>query len=125
MPAPMHGFLVIAGQAVLAVGVTVLLTRAFLLRTGEIPFTATRVPSTRDLPMSFVRYMVIFPAFVFFVVNHEPWVEASAIHLVATVALLAGIYVLVGWMRTEYLRRSDSNSPASDTVLVNRLGLQE
>jgi len=124
-PMVMHGWIEIAAQAVLAVGVTVLLTQAFLLRTCEIPFTATRVPSTRDLPISFVRYIVIFPAFVFFVVNHEPWVEASAMHLAETIALLAGIYTLLSWMRTQYLTQTDSNLPANDPVLVNRLGLQE
>ncbi len=124
-PGSMHGWLAIAAQVVLAVGVTVLLARVFLLRIREIPFTATRVPSTRDLPMSFVRYMVIFPAFVLYVVEHERWVEAKIANLAVTVVLLTGIYLLLEWMRGEYLKRRETNSAADDAVLLNQLGLQE
>jgi hypothetical protein len=124
-PASMHRWLPIAAQVVVAVGMTVLLTRVFLLRIREIPFTVTRVPSTRDLPISFVRYMVIFPWLVLYVVGHEAWVESSVMNLALTVVLLAGIYLLLGWMRTEYLKRRESDSAADDSVLVHRLGLQE
>jgi hypothetical protein len=124
-PASMHGWLTIAAQLVLAVGLAILLTRVFLMRIQEIPFTATRVPSTRDLPISFVRYMVIFPAFVLFVVEHQRWVESRVTNLAVTVILLAGTYVLLEWMRGEYLKRRETNSAADDAVLLNRLGLQE
>lgn len=124
-PVSMNGWLAMMAQGVLAVGVTVVLTRVFLLRIREIPFTATRVPSTRDLPMSFVRYMVIFPAFVSYVVAREAWVEASLLNLGITVVVFAGIYLLLGWMRAEYLKRRESDRAADDAVLVHRLGLQE
>jgi hypothetical protein len=104
---------------------TVLLTRVFLFRIREIPFTATRVPSTRDLPMSFVRYTVIYPWLVLFVLSREAWVESSVANLALTIVLLAGIYLLLGWMRAEYLKRRESDSAADDAVLMQRLGLQE
>jgi len=124
-PVSMHGWLAVMAQGVLAVGVTVVLTRVFLLRIREIPFTVARVPSTRDLPMSFVRYMVIFPAFVSYVVAREAWVEASLLNLGITVVVFAGFYLVLGWMRAEYLKRRESDRAADDAVLVHRLGLQE
>jgi hypothetical protein len=124
-PASMHGWLAVTSQVVLAVGITVLLTRVFMLRIREIPFTATRIPSTRDLPISFVRYMVIYPWFALFVVEHEAWVESSVMNLALTAVLFIGIYFLLGWMRGEYLKRRESDSPSDDAVLVHRLGLQE
>lgn len=124
-PASMHRWLSIAAQVVVAVGMTVLLTRVFLLRIREIPFTATRVPSTRDLPMSFVRYMVIFPWLVLYVVGHEAWVESSVANLALTAVLSIGSYLLLGWMRAEYLKRRESDSAVDDAVLMQRLGLQE
>jgi hypothetical protein len=121
----MRGALPIAAQIVLAIGMTVLLTEFFFLQIREIPFTTARVPSTKDLPISFVRYMVVFPAFVLFVVDRELWVEASVAHLVATVAMFINAYLLLGWMRAVYLKRRESDSAADDAVLVHRLGLQE
>jgi len=124
-PGAMRGALPIAAHIVLAIGTTVLLTKFFFLRIREIPFTTTRVTSTKDLPISFVRYMVVFPAFVLFVVDHELWVEASAIHLIAAVAMFINAYLLLGWMRGVYLKRRESDSAADDAVIVHRLGLQE
>jgi hypothetical protein len=124
-PIAMHGWLAVMTQAVMAVGVTVLSTRALLLQIREIPFTATRVPSTRDLPMSFVRYMVIMPAFVLFVVEQEAWVETSVMDLAVAMVLLAVSYLLLGWIRGEYVKRRESASATDDAVLINRLGLQE
>jgi hypothetical protein len=124
-PATMRAALPVAAQIVVAIGMTVLLTKFFFLRICEIPFTTTRVPSTKDLPISFVRYMVIFPAFVLYVVDREPWVEASVVHLAATVSMFAGMYLLLDWMRVVYLKRRESDSAADDAVLMHRLGLQE
>jgi hypothetical protein len=124
-PVSMYPWPVVTTQVLLAVGITVLLTRVFLLRIREIPFTATRVPSTRDLPISFVRYMVIYPWFVLFVVGHEAWIESSISNLALTAVLLVGIYLLLGWMRAVYLKRRESDSAADDAVLMQRLGLQE
>jgi hypothetical protein len=121
----MRGALPIAAQIVLAMGTTLLLTKFFFLRIREIPFTTTRVPSTKDLPISFVRYMVVFPAFVLYVVDREAWVEASVAHLVATVAIFINVYLLLSWMRAVYLKRRESDSGVDDGVLVHRLGLQE
>jgi hypothetical protein len=124
-PAVQRGLLAVAAQIVVAIGLTVLLAKTFLLRIREIPFTATRVPVTSDLPISFVRYSVIFPAFVLFVIEHEPWIEASAVHLFETTLLFFAAYAFLGYLRRLYLKKRESDSPSGDAVLVHRLGLQE
>lgn len=75
--------------------------------------------------MSFVRYMVIFPAFVLFVVEHEGWVESSVMSLAMTSVLFVGIYLLLQGLRHEYLKRRESDSVGDDASLLNQLGLQE
>lgn len=107
----------------MAIGLTILLARTFLLRIREIPFTATRVPATTDLPISFVRYAVVFPAFVLFVVKHEPRIEADGVHLLTTALWFVAVYVFLGCLRRLYLKKREGDS--DDPVLVHRLGLQE
>jgi len=122
-PAALQGLLPVATQVVTAIGITILLARTFLLRMRDIPFTATRIPATNDLPISFVRYAVLFPAFVFFVVEHEPWVEADAGHLLKTVLCFLAAYVFLGYLRSLYLKKREGD--ADDPALVRRLGLQD
>jgi hypothetical protein len=124
-PPALRGLLPIATQLVMAVGLTILLAKTFLLRIREIPFTATRVPSTTDLPISFVRYAVIFPAFVLFVVEHEPWVEANVNNLLQTLLWFVVAYVGLGYLRRLYLKKREADTASEDAVLFHRLGLQE
>lgn len=122
-PAALRGLLPVVTQIVMAIGLTILLSRTFLLRIREIPFTATRVPATPDLPISFVRYAVVFPAFVLFVVEHEPGIEADGVHLLTTALWFVAVYVFLGCLRRLYLKKREGDS--DDPVLVHRLGLQE
>jgi hypothetical protein len=124
-PALLRGLLPAATQLVTAIGLTILLAKIFLLRIREIPFTATRVPATTDLPISFVRYSVVFPAFVLLVVDHEPWIEASAVHLFMTVIGFVVVYMLLTHLRRLYLKKREAESAAADAVFIHRLGLQE
>jgi hypothetical protein len=124
-PAALRGMLPVATQLVMAVGLTILLTKTCLLRICEIPFTVTRVPATTDLPISFVRYAVIFPAFVFFVVEHEPWIEADVVNLSKTLLWFLVAYVCLSYLRRLYLKKREADSASGDAVLVHRLGLQE
>jgi hypothetical protein len=118
-----RGALPIATQIVIAIGLPIMLAKAFLLRIHEIPFTATRTPATTDLPISFVRYAVIFPAFVLFVIDHEPWIEADIVHLLKTMLWFVATFVFLSYLRRLYLEKRNVDS--DDEVLVHRLGLQE
>jgi len=118
-----RGALPIATQIVIAIGLPIVLAKAFLLRIREIPFTATRTPATTDLPVSFVRYAVIFPALVLFVIDHEPWIEADIVHLLMTMLWFVATFVFLSYLRRLYLEKRNVDS--DDEVLVHRLGLQE
>jgi hypothetical protein len=125
VPLSMSGTLSVATQLIMAIGLPILLARAFLLRISEIPFTMTRMPTTRDLPISFVRYSVIFPAFVFFVIEHESWIETDIVNLLKAVLWFASIYIFLGYLRKLYLKKRETDSGSPDAVLIHRLGLQE
>ncbi len=76
---------VLVTQVLLAAGICLLLTDAFLLQTATIPFTEARVPHNTDLGFILLRYIVFFPVLVVATVNYEWWIEASAGHLVITI----------------------------------------
>jgi hypothetical protein len=124
-PPGLQEMLPVATQTVMAIGLPILLSKFFLLRIREIPFTTARVPATADLPISFVRYFVIFPAFVLFVVEHEPWIEADAVHLLGAVLWFFAASTLLGYLRRFYLKKRESDKTSEDAVLIHRLGLQE
>ena len=112
-------------QLLVAFGLSVLLADIFFLRAHAIPFTETRQPSTKDLPISFVRYFVLFPAFVLYVVDREPWIQASPGHLMATAILLVAAHLMLRIARRRYLEQHDPDAIPADSPIVHRLGLQE
>jgi hypothetical protein len=112
-------------QTLLAIGLSILLTDIFFLRARSIPFTTTRTPKTTDLPISFVRYFVIFPAFALYLADREPWIQANPIHILITVALLIALHFALRAISTRYLNKQDPNPVPADAVLPHRLGLQE
>jgi hypothetical protein len=124
-PPVLREMLPVATQIAMAIGLPILLAKFFFLRIREIPFTTTRVPATADLPISFVRYFVIFPAFVLYIVEHEPWIEADAVHLLEAVLWFFAASTLLGYLRRFYLKKRESDKTSEDAVLIHRLGLQE
>ena len=76
----------LVAQVLVAAGICLLLTDAFLLHTATIPFTEARVPHNTDLAFILLRYIVFFPVLVVATVNYEWWIEASADHLIVTSA---------------------------------------
>ena len=124
-PISMHGLLPFVTQLLVAVGLSILFSDIFLLRIHDIPFTVTRTPLTTDLPMSFVRYAVIFPAFVAYVVSREPWIEASQLHMAIIAALFAIAHGAMSYLHRRYLAEHDADLASNEAILLHRLGLQE
>ncbi|RZU40053.1 hypothetical protein [Edaphobacter modestus] len=112
-------------QLLLGLGLTVLLTDLFFLRFYGIPFTTTRRPSTTDLPVSFVRYSVLLPLFVLWVVNWEQWSEVSLRHLGITIFLLLGSHGALRSIAHLYTQRIETDASFSENLSGSRLGLQE
>jgi len=124
-PSGLQGLWPLTTQLLVAVGLSVLLTDIFFLRAKDIPFTVTRQPSTKDLPISFVRYFVVFPAFALYISDREPWVEANPAHIAIALSLVVAFHVLLRTMHNRYFIGRETNPPQSDSVLAHRLGLQE
>ncbi|RXH58778.1 hypothetical protein [Granulicella sibirica] len=120
-PPEMRTPLAAAAQVVLAIGLCLLLTDLAFLFTRSLPFTIARKRSTRELPITLVQYFVLFPFFCLKVVENEPWIEASPVHLLKTAIFFAIAHATLRWVRTLVLR---SEEPADEGIFLG-LGLRE
>lgn len=111
-------------QILFGIGLTILLTDIFFLRFHDIPFTTARTPATTDLPVSFVRYFVLFPFFVLYAVDRERWIETSPSHLGVVILLLLAFHMALRYFGKRYAHRRESDL-LSDTAFGHRLGVQE
>jgi hypothetical protein len=111
-------------QILIAAGICLLLTDAFSLQMTTIPFTEARVPKNTDLAFILLRYIVFFPALVVATVHYEPWVEASAAHLITTTLLIVAAHYALRYVRWRVRRERASQSAATEEGEVSRvLGL--
>jgi hypothetical protein len=123
-PAQLRTPIITAGQVLVAIGISLLLTELYLYPVRTIPFTHLRPSSITDFPLMVVRYFVLFPFFVFIVVHQERWIEASMAHLLNTVAVIviAHLLFLIAHHRT--LRQSTLETPPDESdEFLQRLGL--
>jgi hypothetical protein len=77
-------------QAVTAIGVCMILTDVFFLNVTSLPFTGEGRTSTNNLAWILLQYFGLFPPLILLVLALEPWLAASAWHLVMAVAV-AGV----------------------------------
>jgi hypothetical protein len=114
------------GQFLMAGGLSVVLSDILFFSVRTVPFTHLRKGSVSDLPLAIARYFVFFPIFVAIAVYEEGWVEASLLHLIATLLLFMSAHLV--------LRRAQANVSAQFTLdtplnegeeFPQRLGLRE
>lgn len=110
--------LLLSTQSLMAVGLCVLLTDIFFFRFRHIPFTASRKPATTDLPVSFVRYVVLFPLFVLWIVDHEIWIEASLGHSIVTAMLFIFAHGVIRLLQNSYEIRQKGRSESSEMAII-------
>ncbi len=111
-------------QVLVAAGICILLTDAFLLQTATIPFTEARVPHNTDLGFILLRYIVFFPVLVVATVNYEWWIEASAGHLIVTALGITATHFALRYVQWRIRRERVSQSVAQEEGEVSRvLGL--
>jgi hypothetical protein len=123
-PAQLRTPLVTAGQALVAIGISLLLTDLCLYSVRTIPFTHLRTSSITDFPLMVVRYFVFFPFFVFIVVHQERWIEASVAHLLKTFLFLAIAHTVLMKAHQHALRQSMlETAPEESDEFLQRLGL--
>jgi len=93
----------LATEIVVGAGLSILLSDAMLLKLRAIPFTETRIPLNTDLAFLFLRYIVVLPALVVWVVEWEPWISAGWSHLLLAVAAIATLHAALQYTRRRIL----------------------
>ncbi|HEY4378883.1 MAG TPA: hypothetical protein VGN01_00965 [Acidobacteriaceae bacterium] len=125
-PASMRTPLVTAGQFIVAVGVSLLLTDLVLFPLRTIPFTHLRTSAITDFPFMIVRYLILFPFFVVLVLHREPWIEASATHLLVSALILLLAHALLTRMHARALDAAALDTPLEEgDEFPQRLGLRD
>jgi hypothetical protein len=115
-----------AGQLLIAVGLSFVLSDIFLFSVRTIPFTHLRKGSVNDLPLMVVRYFVFFPIFVGVAVHQEVWIEASIRHLVITLLLFAAAHLLLQRAYLRFVSQSMLDTPPNDAdEFPQSLGLRD
>lgn len=106
-------------QVLLALALPVLLTDVFFLPVRSLPFTVRPLNPTRELPLTLVRYLVIFPAFVLYVTAHESWIETSWAHLLA--ATVAAVVAHAALQQARMLVLTHTRAPTGQLFTTLRL----
>jgi hypothetical protein len=114
------------GQLVVAAGVSLLLSDILLFSVRTIPFTHLHKGSVNDLPLAVLRYFVLFPIFVAIVIQKEAWIEASNMHLLATLLLFFAVHFLLRRAHVHFLAQFTVDTPPDETEeFPQRLGLRD
>jgi hypothetical protein len=92
-PTELRGWNSLACQALVAVGLCLLLTDALFLKVRTIPFTGeTRAPTT-NLAFILLQYFGLFPPLVLLSVGLEPWLEISMWHVMGVVGVISAAHL--------------------------------
>ena len=83
-------------QALLALGLSLLLTDAFLLKIVSVPFTSEQSGEDPNLALTVLKYITFFPIVAALPVHLEPWIESSAAHAGIFLAGTAAAHLLLG-----------------------------
>ena len=117
---------IMAGQLVVAIGASFLLTDIFLFSVRTVPFTHLRKSAITDLPLAVVRYFVLFPIFVALVVHQENRIEVSNSHILETLLILATVHFLLQRANVRYLQQFTVDTPQDEAdEFPQRLGLRD
>lgn len=125
-PAAMRTPLVTAGQFLVAIGASILLTDIRLFPVRIVPFTHLRTSSITDFPLIVVRYLIFYPFFIAAVVHQESWIEATPLHLAATLLLLLAAHLLLQKAHDRTLQQETLDTPPEDgDEFLQRLGFSD
>jgi hypothetical protein len=115
-----------AGQILVALGLSFLVTDILLFSFRTIPFTHLHKGSVNDLPLSVLRYFVLFPIFVSIVVHQETWIEANVKHFIEALLLFGLAHLLLKRARAGLLSPTTLDSPPDgDDEFPQSLGLRD
>lgn len=91
-PEGVPGARAVVTQLLFGFGLPLVLAEVFFANTRTAPFTGGGQHSVHALPLTFVRYFVLLPAFVLLMTAAEGWAAASASKTVGAAILLGGAY---------------------------------
>lgn len=94
----------LAGQVIVAVGWSLVLTDFFFLKVKTIPFTGARANTATNFALLLIPYLGFFPAVVLFTVALEPAAEAGVGHLALAGGLFAAAHLVLHAMQRRNLR---------------------
>lgn len=121
-----HGWLFIAGQILVALGWSLVLTDLFFLNVATIPFTGAPSNSATNFALLLIPYLGFFPAVVMFTVALEPAIEATVGHLAIATAFAAAAHLILRTMHrsrmADHVHRIDADEDEEEFPL--RLGLR-
>ena len=124
-PASHHG-LVAAGQVLVALGWSLVLTDLFFLNVTTIPFTGARSNSATNFALLLIPYLGFFPAVVMFTIGLEPILEANVGHLACGAGLTAAAHLILRAIHRsrmgDHVHRIDADDDEEEFPL--RLGLR-
>lgn len=118
--------LVLATQATVAAGWSVVLTDIFFLNVTTIPFAGAKSNTETNFALLLIPYVGFFPAVVLFTVAAEPWVEARWGNVAWTAAVFLGAHLALRAMHRrrlhEHLLLIDADEDEEE--FPQRLGLR-
>jgi hypothetical protein len=92
-PNEMWGFDAIAAQCIVGLGLCLLLVDVFFVNVMTVPFSERRSSSRTSLAFILVGYIALFPPLIWNIVDTEPWLKASRVHLAGTVIAIAAVHL--------------------------------
>lgn len=123
---PMRHARFVAGQALVAVALSVLLTDGFFLKVKTIPFTGFKPNDAANFALLLIPYLGFFPFLVVFTVALEPAIELSWARLLVVAAACGAAHLgLSHWHRNriaDHLRQIEADDDEEEFPL--RLGLR-
>jgi hypothetical protein len=88
-PPPLQGWRPVLSQALVGIGLSLLLTDVLFLSVRSIPFTGGEKPSGTNLAFILLQYFGLFPPLVLLMVDLQPWLEASLWHVAGALGIIA------------------------------------
>jgi hypothetical protein len=125
-PPPLQGWRPVLSQALVGIGLSLLLTDVLFVAVRSIPFTGGERPSGTNLAFILLQYFGLFPPLILLMVDLQPWLEASLWHV-------AGALIIIAWghfaIRSAHKKNADYHANLIDLdddeeEFPQRLGLR-
>jgi hypothetical protein len=94
-PPPLQGWRSVLSQALVGIGLSLLLMDVLFLAVRSIPFTGGERPSGTNLAFILLQYFGLFPPLILLMVDLQPWLEATLWHVAGALGIIAGAHFVM------------------------------